>query len=61
MGGFFMRKFKSLCRLLLLLHVAFLQGIEAILWQKVEIDLIALECVSYLEEDCTTLENLLED
>lgn len=56
-----MRKFKSLCRLLLLLHVAFLQGIEAILWQKVEIDLIALECVSYLEKDCTTLENLLED
>ena len=56
-----MRKLKSLCRLLLLLHVAFLQGIEAILWQKVEIDLIALECVSYLEKDCTTLENLLED
>lgn len=56
-----MRKFKSFCRLLLLLHIALLQGIEAILWQKVEIDEIALGCVSYLEEDCITLENLLED
>ena len=56
-----MKKLKAFCRFMLLHHIAFLQGIDAVFWQEMEVQEIPLAVLPFWARDCVSLENLLEE
>jgi hypothetical protein len=55
-----MKKLKAFCRFMLLHHIAFLQGIEVVFWQEMEVQQIPLAVEPFWAKDCVSLENLME-
>jgi hypothetical protein len=56
-----MKKLKAFMRFMLLHHIAFLQGIDVVFWQDMEVQELPLQVMPFWAKDCVSLENLLED
>ena len=56
-----MKKIKAFCRFMLLHHIAFLEGIDVVFWQDMEVQEIPLQVLPFWAKDCVSLENLLEE
>jgi hypothetical protein len=56
-----MKKIKAFCRFMLLHHIAFLDGIDVVFWQGMEVEQIPLQVMPFWAKDCVSLENLLEE
>ena len=56
-----MKKLKAFMRFMLLHHIAFLECIDVVFWQGMEVEQIPLQVMPFWAKDCVSLINLFED